>query len=77
MPATRREARSAQADCRPRGAFARVGAREALHAQGAGAVRAKIRPLQRDIFMDIERINAIGANLQDLTERTQALRGYL
>jgi hypothetical protein len=27
--------------------------------------------------MDIERINAIGANLADLTERTQALRGYL
>jgi len=27
--------------------------------------------------MDIERINSIGARLADLTERTQALRGYL
>jgi len=27
--------------------------------------------------MDIERINAIGNALADLTERTQALRGYL
>jgi hypothetical protein len=27
--------------------------------------------------MDIERINAIGATLADLTERTHALRGYL
>jgi len=27
--------------------------------------------------MDIERINAIGAKLADLTQRTQALRGYL
>ena len=27
--------------------------------------------------MDIEQINAIGAKLADLTERTQALRGYL
>jgi hypothetical protein len=27
--------------------------------------------------MDIERINAIGAALVDLSERTEALRGYL
>jgi len=27
--------------------------------------------------MDIEHINAIGNALADLTERTQALRGYL
>jgi len=27
--------------------------------------------------MDIERINAIGSSLADLTERTSALRGYL
>ncbi|NML14961.1 hypothetical protein [Azohydromonas caseinilytica] len=27
--------------------------------------------------MDIERINAIGSLLTDLSERTQALRGYL
>jgi len=27
--------------------------------------------------MDIERINAIGASLADLTQRTHALRGYL
>jgi hypothetical protein len=27
--------------------------------------------------MDIERINAIGNTLADLSQRTQALRGYL
>jgi len=27
--------------------------------------------------MDIERINAIGNHIADLTERTNALRGYL
>lgn len=27
--------------------------------------------------MDIERINQIGSKLADLTQRTQALRGYL
>jgi len=27
--------------------------------------------------MDIERINSIGATLSDLTQRTEALRGYL
>jgi hypothetical protein len=30
-----------------------------------------------DPTMDIERINAIGSSLADLTERTTALRGYL
>jgi hypothetical protein len=28
-------------------------------------------------IMDIERINAIGNGLADLSERTEALRGYL
>jgi hypothetical protein len=28
-------------------------------------------------IMDIERINAIGNNIADLSERTKALRGYL
>jgi hypothetical protein len=28
-------------------------------------------------IMDIERINAIGNHIADLTERTKALRGYL
>jgi hypothetical protein len=28
-------------------------------------------------IMDIEQINAIGATLADLSERTNALRGYL
>jgi len=28
-------------------------------------------------IMDIERINAIGNSIADLTERTSALRGYL
>jgi hypothetical protein len=31
----------------------------------------------QDRHMDIERINAIGNALSDLSERTQALRGYL
>ncbi|MGM9491787.1 hypothetical protein [Ideonella sp. YS5] len=31
----------------------------------------------REHTMDIERINAIGTTLADLTERTEALRGYL
>jgi hypothetical protein len=30
-----------------------------------------------DPAMDIERINQIGTTLADLTERTEALRGYL
>jgi hypothetical protein len=33
--------------------------------------------INRNPVMDIERINAIGTTLQDLTERTEALRGYL
>jgi hypothetical protein len=33
--------------------------------------------INRTLVMDIERINAIGTTLQDLTERTEALRGYL
>ena len=31
----------------------------------------------QDPTMDIERINAIGKSIADLTERTTALRGYL
>ena len=31
----------------------------------------------KDPIMDIERINAIGKSIADLTERTAALRGYL
>jgi hypothetical protein len=31
----------------------------------------------REHTMDIERINTIGTTLADLTERTEALRGYL
>jgi hypothetical protein len=34
------------------------------------------RPARRS-NMDIERINAIGNTLADLSERTAALRGYL
>jgi hypothetical protein len=30
-----------------------------------------------NVGMDIERINAIGSTLTDLSERTEALRGYL
>ena len=32
---------------------------------------------ERDRIMDVEHINAIGNALADLTQRTQALRGYL
>jgi hypothetical protein len=31
----------------------------------------------QDPIMDIERINAIGNHIADLSERTTALRGYL
>ncbi len=34
-------------------------------------------PSSRNHIMDIEHINAIGNALADLTQRTQALRGYL
>jgi hypothetical protein len=36
-----------------------------------------MRPLHEDRSMDIERINLIGTQLADLTQRTLALRGYL
>jgi hypothetical protein len=36
-----------------------------------------MRPSPRTPPMDIERINSIGAKLADLTQRTEALRGYL
>jgi hypothetical protein len=32
---------------------------------------------RQDPIMDIERINAIGNQIADLSERTVALRGYL
>jgi hypothetical protein len=32
---------------------------------------------KRGSVMDIERINLIGTRLADLTQRTEALRGYL
>ena len=35
------------------------------------------RSTTADPIMDIERINAIGNSIADLSERTQALRGYL
>lgn len=35
------------------------------------------RSIPRPASMDIERINAIGNGLADLSERTEALRGYL
>jgi hypothetical protein len=33
--------------------------------------------LCREIRMDIERINAVGSLLADLSQRTEQLRGYL
>ena len=40
--------------------------------------RALVRPRhEQTATMDIERINAIGKSIADLTERTNALRGYL
>jgi hypothetical protein len=35
------------------------------------------RPLQDGTAMDIEKVNAIGALLADLTDRTEQLRRYL
>jgi hypothetical protein len=40
--------------------------------------RTRFGPHQdQDPIMDIERINAIGNHIADLSERTTALRGYL
>lgn len=54
---------------------AREGRRRIHHPRhrlkSAGRAKTKIRT------MDIERINAIGNSIADLTERTTALRGYL
>jgi hypothetical protein len=41
------------------------------------ARRPKRRRHDQDPIMDIERINAIGNHIADLSERTNALRGYL
>jgi hypothetical protein len=44
----------------------------------AAALASPGRPRHDQIrIMDIERINAIGNHIADLTERTTALRGYL
>ena len=45
--------------------------RAAARTDDAGRATTKIR------IMDIERINAIGNHIADLSERTTALRGYL
>lgn len=42
-----------------------------------GKPHARIRVLQRMLNMDIERVNAIGSLLADLSARTEQLRGYL
>ena len=39
--------------------------------------RVKIQATQQGTLMDIERVNLIGTQLADLTQRTAALRGYL
>lgn len=44
---------------------------------GPAGRRAKIHALFPSETMDIERVNAIGTLLADLTARTAALRGYL
>jgi hypothetical protein len=46
------------------------------HFRAPARPRARAPPHKIRI-MDIERINAIGNNLADLSERTAALRGYL
>jgi hypothetical protein len=40
-------------------------------------VREKIAGFAKDNTMDAERINALGAELEDLTRRTAELRRYL
>ncbi len=53
--------------------FSRAG-----HAAGGAAGPCENRALHLEQnVMDIERINAIGTLLADLTSRTEALRGYL
>jgi hypothetical protein len=68
MPCTHRP-------CQDKPCYVRVAG--AVSRQGDASRHAKIRALHWKHSMDIERINAIGAKLADLTERTQALRGYL
>ena len=48
-------------------------------ARGFAHPRRRIRRPRhdQDPTMDIERINAIGKSIADLSERTAALRGYL
>jgi hypothetical protein len=49
-----------------------------LRTNPAPGWHAKIRAFaKRALRMDIERINQIGNQLADLTQRTEALRGYL
>jgi|KBSMisStandDraft_5_1062788.scaffolds.fasta_scaffold1213614_2 hypothetical protein len=50
---------------------------EPSFSEQACASHAKIRALLQNPTMDIERVNAIGTLLSDLTARTAALRGYL
>ena len=59
-------------------------ARAADHAKIAGPAQPRSPPAPPDRVgrapsktMDIERINAIGKSIADLSERTAALRGYL
>jgi hypothetical protein len=49
------------------------------HAQAQPAIVRKFADAAytRNRIMDVEHINAIGTALADLTQRTQALRGYL
>jgi hypothetical protein len=47
-----------------------------IHGRSCRAKRPPSAAAQ-DPTMDIERINAIGSSLADLSERTSALRGYL
>ena len=45
--------------------------------RGPTATHAKMRASHEGSTMDIERINQIGNDLADLSERTEALRRYL
>jgi hypothetical protein len=51
--------------------------RAEAHCGGAPAAHAKMPAAPHNKTMDIERVNAIGTLLADLTARTIALRGYL
>jgi hypothetical protein len=69
VPRRRRRARPCENRVLARPGRASSPTRAAAPSSGSATIKTAI--------MDIERINAIGKSIADLTERTNALRGYL